>query len=78
MKVTFYNYVCGNSVSSSVSSLRKPKLMVYPIPIPPLSIQQSIVEKLDAFESLISSLKEEIALRQKQYEYYREKLLTFE
>ena len=40
-------------------------------------IQQSIVEKLDAFESLISSLKEEIALRQKQYEYYREKLLTF-
>ena len=48
------------------------------IPIPSLSIQQSIVEKLDAFESLISSLKEEIALRQKQYEYYREKLLTFD
>ena len=47
------------------------------IPIPPLAIQQSIVEKLDAFEFLISSLKEEIALRQKQYEYYREKLLTF-
>ena len=41
-------------------------------------VQQSIVEKLDAFESLISSLKEEIALRQKQYEYYREKLLTFD
>ena len=47
------------------------------IPIPSLAIQQSIVEKLDAFEFLISSLKEEIALRQKQYEYYREKLLTF-
>ena len=47
------------------------------IPIPSLAIQQSIVEKLDAFESLFSSLKEEIALRQKQYEYYREKLLTF-
>ena len=47
------------------------------LPIPSLDIQQSIVEKLDAFESLISSLKEEIALRQKQYEYYREKLLTF-
>ena len=43
-----------------------------------IGIQQSIVEKLDAFESLISSLKEEIALRQKQYEYYREKLLTFD
>lgn len=48
------------------------------IPIPSLAIQQSIVEKLDAFESLIASLKEEIALRQKQYEYYREKLLTFD
>lgn len=46
--------------------------------IPSLAIQQSIVEKLDAFESLISSLKEEIALRQKQYEYCREKLLTFD
>ena len=46
--------------------------------IPSLAIQQSIVEKLDAFESLIASLKEEIALRQKQYEYYREKLLTFD
>lgn len=46
--------------------------------IPSLKVQQSIVSKLDAFESLISSLKEEIALRQKQYEYYREKLLTFE
>ena len=51
----------------------------YPISFPKdKAIQQSIVEKLDAFESLISSLKEEIALRQKQYEYYREKLLTFE
>ena len=48
------------------------------IPIPSLAVQQSIVSKLDAFESLISSLKEEIALRQKQYEYYREKLLTFD
>ena len=43
-----------------------------------IEIQKNIVEKLDAFESLISSLKEEIALRQKQYEYYREKLLTFD
>ena len=49
------------------------------IPVPKDdAIQQSIVEKLDAFDSLISSLKEEIALRQKQYEYYREKLLTFD
>ena len=47
------------------------------IPVPSLSRQQEIVETLDKFETLISKLKEERELRQKQYEYYREKLLTF-
>lgn len=63
---------------AKVIDIKTEKLGKILIPIPSLSIQQSIVEKLDAFESLISSLKEEIALRQKQYEYYREKLLTFD
>ena len=63
---------------AKVIDLKTEKLGEILIPIPSLAIQQSIVEKLDAFESLISSLKEEIALRQKQYEYYREKLLTFD
>ena len=45
---------------------------------PPLPIQQEIVRTLDTFESYISKLEKLIALRQKQYEYYREKLLTFE
>ena len=44
------------------------------IPLPPLPIQQRIVEILDKFTSLVSSLDSEIALRQKQYEYYRDKL----
>ena len=48
------------------------------IPLPPLPIQQLIVEILDKFTSLVSSLDSEIALRQKQYEYYRNKLLSFE
>ena len=48
------------------------------IPIPSLSTQQEIVSKLDAFENLIQSLEQEIKLRKQQYEYYREKLLTFE
>ena len=63
---------------AKVIDIKTEKLGEILIPIPPLAIQQSIVEKLDAFESLIASLKEEIALRQKQYEYYREKLLTFD
>jgi type I restriction enzyme S subunit len=48
------------------------------IPIPSRETQQEIVEKLDAFENLIQSLEQEIKLRKQQYEYYREKLLTFE
>ena len=63
----------GKICSFSAEGLGK---IVIPVPKDD-AIQQSIVEKLDAFDSLISSLKEEIALRQKQYEYYREKLLTF-
>lgn len=48
------------------------------IPIPTPETQREIVEKLDAFEQLIQSLETEIKLRKQQYEYYREKLLTFE
>lgn len=40
--------------------------------------QREIVNKLDTFTRLISKLESEIALRRKQYEYYREKLLTFD
>ena len=50
----------------------------YGIPIVSLGHQREIVEILDTFEALISNIKQEIELRQKQYEYYREKLLTFE
>ena len=63
---------------AKVIDIKTEKLGEILIPIPSRREQNAIVSKLDAFESLISSLKEEIALRQKQYEYYREKLLTFE
>lgn len=81
MNSTFYKYVIGNSVSSSVSSLRKPRLLKYPIPLLSLVEQQRIVSILDRFESLTTSLQSglpaEIAARRQQYEYYRDKLLTF-
>lgn len=52
------------------------------IPIPPLSVQEHIVSILDKFDTLVNDIKEglpkEIELRQKQYEYCREKLLSFE
>ena len=53
----------------------------FPIPIPPLSEQQRIVEILDKFDTLTNSISEglplEIQLRRQQYEYYREQLLAF-
>lgn len=51
------------------------------IPIPPLPEQEKIVAILDKFDTLTHSISEglphEIALRRKQYEYYREQLLAF-
>lgn len=51
------------------------------IPLPPLEEQQRISTILDKFDTLVNSISEglpkEIALRRKQYEYYREQLLSF-
>jgi len=47
-------------------------------PIPPLSEQQRIVDILDTFTSSIENLKEQIAQRRNQYEYYRDQLLDLE
>ena len=51
------------------------------IPIPPLSEQERIVSILDRFDALVNDttigLKAEIDARRKQYEYYKNKLLTF-
>ena len=48
------------------------------IPVPPLSEQQHIVSILDTFEASIQNLEAQLKEREKQYEYYRNKLLTFE
>lgn len=51
------------------------------IPLPPLSVQREIVEILDKFDTLCNSISEglpkEVELRRKQYEYYRNQLLSF-
>lgn len=67
-------YVSSGKISSfSAEGLGK----VY-IPIQPEDKQRQIASILDTFETYISKLEQMIELRQKQYEYYREKLLTFE
>ena len=49
-----------------------------PIPLPSLQEQQRIVDILDKFEASIQNLEAQLSQREKQYEYYRNKLLTFE
>ena len=82
MQAMFLLYIQKNMFQGSVASIRRPMLNEFPVPIPPLSTQHRIVAILDRFDALCndltSGLPAEIAARQKQYEYYRDKLLTFE
>ena len=54
------------------------KLIGLQVPLPTLSEQQRIVSILDTFEASIQNLEAQLSQREKQYEYYRNKLLTFE
>ena len=47
------------------------------IPVPPIEVQKEIVRILDTFTKYQDLLNRELELRKKQYEYYRDKLLTF-
>ena len=64
--------------TGAVPSLDTNKLKQIKIPVPPLPVQAEIVRILDTFTEFISTLEEELTARKKQYEYYRDKLLTFE
>lgn len=70
-----------NTTLSSFASVDMSALKKYPIPVPPLEEQQRIVDILDRFDTLCNDISNglpaEIKARQRQYEYYRDKLLTF-
>ena len=78
MHNSFKKYILSKSVGATAISIRKPMLEKFEIPIPPLSVQTEIVKILDALTALTSELTSELTLRRKQYEYYREKLLSFD
>ncbi|WP_231245802.1 restriction endonuclease subunit S [Helicobacter pylori] len=68
-------------VAGTPPKINQENLKQITIPIPPLEIQQEIVKILDQFSilttDLLAGIPAEIEARKKQYEYYREKLLTF-
>ncbi len=53
------------------------KYSLFEIPVPPIPVQREIVRILDNFTSLEAELEAELEARKKQYEYYRDQLLTF-
>jgi len=67
--------------SSTINNLNSKIMNMFQIPIPPIEEQERIAGILDKFDTLVNSISEglprEIELRRKQYEYYREKLLSF-
>ena len=78
----FAKYLEQTSVHASVTSLRRPMFLKYPVAVPPLEEQERIAGLLDKFDALTtdlsSGLPAEINARRRQYEYYRDRLLTFE
>ncbi len=66
----------GSQKTLSLANIRE-----IPIIVPPLSVQAKVVDALDKFEALVtdlnSGLPAELEARRKQYEYFRERLLTF-
>ena len=63
---------------TGIPALNASELKKLEIPIPPLPVQTEIVKILDALTALTRELTSELILRRKQYEYYRERLLSFD
>lgn len=80
MGACFKRYIISKSVVATTTSIRKPMLEQFPIPIPPLHVQQEIVRILDKFTELETELEAkletELELRKQQYERYRDQLLS--
>ena len=77
----FFEYNIKYSKGAKMPRGDKKKIMDYKMPLPPLHVQQHVVNILDKFDTLVNDIKEglpkEIEQRQQQYEYWRECLLNF-
>lgn len=75
------NSFISSQQTGSIPAVSKKQVENYIIPVPPLEEQERIVSILDRFDTLCNDISQglpkEIELRHKQYEYYRDKLLTF-
>lgn len=67
-----------NSNFSSFASIDMSRFRGYKIPVPPLPVQEEIVRILDTFSELTAELTAELTTRRQQYQYYMNKLLSFD
>ena len=78
----FFSYVMRSVKAGKMPRGNKEMIMKYQFPLPPLEVQKRIVEVLDNFEKtckkLNIELSSEIEIKQKEYEFVRNYLLTFE
>ncbi len=73
----FQRHVVSNQQGTIYPMISNKRVREFLIPLPPLAVQQQIVEILDKFTALIEALETERTLRTRQYAYYRNKLLRF-
>ena len=74
----FFLYDMQNSKGAKMPRGNKEAVMKYKIPVPPLEVQREIVDILDSFTLLAAELTAELTARKKQYQFYRDKLLSFD
>jgi restriction endonuclease S subunit len=67
----------ARKTGGSVASIESSKLYSFQIPVPPLEIQREIVAILDRFTKLEAELEAELEARRRQYQHYRDTLLSF-
>lgn len=77
LKARFKQFILGQAVSATVTSIRKPMIERFEVPVPPAAVQREIVRILDTMETLEAELEAELEARRKQYEHYRNSLLDF-
>ena len=71
-------YLMDFQHGAGIPALKADKLSKLLLPIPPLEIQEKIVQTLDKFTDYVTELTSELTSRKKQYSFYRDKLLSFE
>ncbi len=71
---SFYAHVVANERGASYPAISDGAVKAFPIPVPPLEVQREIVKVLDTF----TELEAELEARRRQYQHYRDALLTFD